>query len=238
MRWPPRVLILSTLTAALATGSFAQRGGFSQRGLPAYPAVPSSTAIGMGSAGGIHPTGFGYSSGYGGYGGRTGVGSSRGNLNNRRGGDYRRVPSGYFFSPYLYPFLDYGSAPYGGAPDDPPYDPNADYQAMAQNAIGLQLQRLTAEVQQMKFDQQAQSPLVAAVPQPAPPPAPPITIVLRNGQQLQVQNYAVMGATLWDFSNQPARKIPVSNIDVEASAKASSASGADFPQLSTTTPTP
>jgi len=61
---------------------------------------------------------------------------------------------------------------------------------------------------------------------------PPITLVLRNGQQIQVQNYAVMDGVFWDFSKQPARKIPLSSINLQASAEATEANGGEFPDLS------
>ena len=61
---------------------------------------------------------------------------------------------------------------------------------------------------------------------------PPVTLVLTDGEKLQVQNYAIMGSTFWDFSKQPARRIPLSSIDVPASAKATEANGAEFPPIS------
>lgn len=91
-------------------------------------------------------------------------------------------------------------------------------------------------------------PYPAAPPAPAVPPSeyrepagaaqpepvviqPPITIVLQNGQKFVVQNYAVMDATLWDFSKPVTRKIPLATIDVSASARATNAAGAEFPEL-------
>jgi hypothetical protein len=40
-----------------------------------------------------------------------------------------------------------------------------------------------------------------------------------------------MGQTFWDFSTQPARKIPLSSINVPESINASNANGAEFPSL-------
>jgi hypothetical protein len=153
------------------------------------------------------------------------------------GRDYRRVPYAYFFAPYYYPFLDYASAPYsdsgygygyGYGPE--PADP--DPQAMQ---IAEQLNQLHAEIDDMKYAQQGMAPPPPA-PQQDAPPSTPVTLVLRNGQQLRVQNYAVMDETFWDFTAQPTRKIPIANIDVAASAKATIANGGEFPQLEGSTP--
>jgi hypothetical protein len=96
----------------------------------------------------------------------------------------------------------------------------------AEGALGHQLQILSDQIEQLKNAQRHE-----AVPQTTP--QAPITVVLRNGQQIQVQNYAVMDQTFWDFTRQPARRIPVSSIDIAASTRATEANGAEFPQLGT-----
>jgi hypothetical protein len=58
-----------------------------------------------------------------------------------------------------------------------------------------------------------------------------VTLVLRDGQRLSVENYAVMNQTFWNFSKRPAQRIPISSIDVAASTKATEAEGGEFPQL-------
>lgn len=40
-----------------------------------------------------------------------------------------------------------------------------------------------------------------------------------NGQQIETQNYAVVGPTLWILSEQRARKIPLSDLDVVRTTK-------------------
>jgi hypothetical protein len=148
-----------------------------------------------------------------------------------RGRDYRRVPYAYFFAPYYYPFLDYGNSAYPDYGYDPGPDPDAQGAMMAQNVLGDQINRLSAEVEQMKYAQAPQPPPYGPREEPQPPQAP-VTLVLRDGQQLKVQNYAVMDQTFWDFSSQPTRKIPIANIDVAASARATAAGGGEFPSLS------
>jgi hypothetical protein len=146
-----------------------------------------------------------------------------------RGRDFRRVPYPYFFAPYYYPFLDYSNSAYPDYGYDPGPDPDAQGAAMAQNMLGEQINRLSAEVDQLKYGP-PQAPAFQTREDPQPP-QPPVTLVLRNGQQLKVQNFAVMDQTFWDFSSQPTRKIPIANIDIAASAKATAATGGEFPQF-------
>lgn len=148
--------------------------------------------------------------------------------------NYARVPYGYFFAPYYYPLLDYASSTYpdyGEGYDMAAADPNAQGDVMAENMLGDQINRLSAEVDQLRYGQQQPMAPAPGSEQDPQPPSAPVTLVLRNGQQLRVQNYAVMGQTFWDFSTQPTQKIPIANIDVAASAKATMASGGEFPQL-------
>jgi hypothetical protein len=135
-------------------------------------------------------------------------------------------------APFYYSYGDYGNSmvdsPYG-----PMEDPNASTDAdVTANLLGEQLQRLSAQVEELKSEQRQAGPAPAAsqAPKDAPPVAP-ITVVLRDGQRLQVASYAVMNQVFWDFSQQPARRIPVANIDVAASAKATEAAGGEFPEL-------
>ncbi len=158
----------------------------------------------------------------------------------RSGSRYGRfnygLPYAYFGAPYYLPFLDgpysndfdsynssvYPSDPQGGAPPEG-------------GGLSEQVQQLSAQINGLQ-NQLAQgtrpSPLRdESTSSSSVPPSPALTLVLTSGQTLEVQNYAVMGDTFWDFSSQPARKIPVSKIDIPASARASEANGAEFPQI-------
>jgi hypothetical protein len=134
-------------------------------------------------------------------------------------------------------YWDLGLSSFGGFNDYiPPVDPNAQAVAESQNALAHQIQQLTDEIQQMKSSQQqpqappAPAPSAGAAPEQRPP-TPPVILVLRDGQQLSVENYAIMNRTFWNFSKRPAQKIPISNIDITASTKATEANGGEFPQI-------
>jgi hypothetical protein len=66
-------------------------------------------------------------------------------------------------------------------------------------------------------------------PAPAPPPALPILLILKTGQKLEVQNYAIVNGMFWDFTKPNSKRIPLAQIDVAASAKATDDAGGSFP---------
>jgi hypothetical protein len=104
---------------------------------------------------------------------------------------------------------------------------------MSQGALGRQMQSLNDQISQLR-DAQRRGPVPPASDSQQNDTAVPVTVVLRNGQQIQVQNYAVMGQTFWDFSHRPARKIPIATIDIAASARATESKGGEFPQITAT----
>lgn len=156
-----------------------------------------------------------------------------------------RYPYGYYPGPFVLPYYGYDGDG-NGYYDSGDYGPGADYdsgngdtQALMRNqdALGHQVQQLTAEIEDMRDQQQAgpQQPLpngAAAAPADSESQNDvPITIVLRSGQQLNVKNYAVTDGVFWDFSKHPAQKILVSTIDIAASEKATAANGGEFPPI-------
>jgi hypothetical protein len=62
----------------------------------------------------------------------------------------------------------------------------------------------------------------------AVPPAAPATLVFKDGRRQQVQNYAVVGNTLWIFNEQRARKLPLSELDLDQTRKANEANGVEL----------
>jgi len=250
MRFPIRFLFLAAFPVLMASAGQGPRGGHGAMGVPhaagrigapaggqAYP-VPPIVAL-------QHPELRPHSAGFTGI--RPGAYSQSGGSYYYQGGRRGdRGRGGYLPYTYGLPYLpifsygDYGASQQNDAVADA-ISAQAQTAAATQNLLGEQVQRLSAEVENLR-DQAASQPAPAqpssATPQaqPAPdpepaPPQPPITVVLKNGNRMQVQNYAVMGQTFWDFTTQPARKIPVSNINVAESINASNASGAEFPAL-------
>ena len=59
-------------------------------------------------------------------------------------------------------------------------------------------------------------------------PSTPTVLVFRDKHTQEVQNYAVVGGTLWIFNEQRATKLPLSWLDIEATTKANEERGVDF----------
>jgi hypothetical protein len=154
-------------------------------------------------------------------------GSHRGNRDHRGG-------YGYAFGSYGYPFV--GSVPLfdtyefdsGQYPpsDEPIQRSQPDAAAIV---LGNEVSRLKTEVDRLK-DQQNTLPVQQDNQEiPADQPAEPATvIVLRDGHTVESTNYAIMNQTLWNFTARPVQKIPLSSIDLSASARANAERGVDF----------
>ena len=56
-------------------------------------------------------------------------------------------------------------------------------------------------------------------PDPPDPPLPPTILVFKDGHKLEVGNYAIVGATLFDLTPGHARRVPVADLDIDATRK-------------------
>ena len=113
---------------------------------------------------------------------------------------------------------------------------------MSEHDTGLQndLYRLQAELDQIRQQQASQNErqqyarnTPTDTPRPAPaarpePPPPPTVLVFRDGHRSEIQNYAVAGQTLWIFSEERARKVPLAQLDLDATRRANEERGVEF----------
>ena len=83
----------------------------------------------------------------------------------------------------------------------------------------------------MREEQALRDYQMAAPPaQPAAEEKPPSTFfIYRDGRQLEVQNYAIVGNTLWVFSDQSTRRIPLADLNLIATRQFNEDRGVDFP---------
>jgi hypothetical protein len=97
------------------------------------------------------------------------------------------------------------------------------------------------QLAEMRQDQEAQRNYAesqpAQAPQSSPAPAaskshdddPPTTLVFRDGKRMETQNYAIVGNTLWLMAdNGHMQKVPLSELDREATLKSNEDRGVDF----------
>jgi hypothetical protein len=82
-------------------------------------------------------------------------------------------------------------------------------------------------------------PPVSDVPRAHPSPVPaseisepiapePTTLVFKGGRQLEVGNYAIVGSTLFDLTPGHSRKIPLADLDIDATRKVNDDRGVTF----------
>ena len=157
--------------------------------------------------------------------------------------------SGVFFDPRFRHRFFYSYAPWGYAyPDyygyyDSDYAYQSDPYAASAYAMASSLNERDRELQQQLQDlREDVARLTGAItsryPTPVSPapsrapaarePATPTILMFRDGTKQEVENYAIVGQTVWLFNEQRARKVPLSSIDVDATAKANDERGLSF----------
>ena len=69
----------------------------------------------------------------------------------------------------------------------------------------------------------------ASQPETTPAPDQPQTVlVFKDGHQLEVANYAIVGSTLYDLTGGHRQKIALADLDLTATAKQNDDRGIDF----------
>jgi hypothetical protein len=143
--------------------------------------------------------------------------------------------SGFFFgasfaSPFYYPVYRYGYAyPYPvvvEAPPPPTYYPDQYYE---QGDLRRDIDVLTDKVDRLQQD------VDSRMPAPRPPSArqeesthPTTILVFRDKHTREVQNYAIVGETLWIFDEKKAEKVALADLDLDATHRINDQRGVDF----------
>ncbi len=247
-----RLASMAAFTLVLAIPLWGQRGGGGHvggghfgGGSVAHVGSVSRGSFGGGHIGGSHAApsrGFAPHSGFSsrGFTSFSGRGPLRDNFRGHRFGDrwgYNRW--GYNRWGRGYPYWGWGYYdPYWWWDNDSPYD--QDYEQNYDRALEMNQQSL--EQQRMLRQEEADGDQDAYAPSYAPPrtskpanddpqPAalmPPTVLVFRDQHKQEVQNYAIVGQTLWSFAPQHTQKIPLSELDLQATTKANEDQGVTF----------
>jgi outer membrane murein-binding lipoprotein Lpp len=129
---------------------------------------------------------------------------------------------------YGYPWT-YGDYSYlNGGDSYQSYDSSyAQSSALAQQA---EIDRLEGEVDRLRDQREARASADApqAKKETTAQASEPTVLVFRDQHKEEVKNYAIVGETVWVFSELRARKIPLANLDVEATTKVNDDRGVEF----------
>jgi hypothetical protein len=208
--------------------SSGSRGGFSSSGFHGGGRFGVGSRSGASFNTGIHQGPFRSGRSFGGF--------------RRPGFGPRRFGNRVFFSTYSPGFYGYYGYPayYGGGDfySTADYYPTYDYYGSsyysAQNDIAQQQQdidRLEDEVARLREQRESRPEArEAPIPQPESRSAvsTPTLLVFRDKHTQEVQNYAIVGGTVWIFSEQRATKLPLSWLDIEATTKANEDRSVNF----------
>lgn len=75
---------------------------------------------------------------------------------------------------------------------------------------------------------QAQAFAEPSPPDPQPTAQPQTVLVFKDGHQEEIENYAIVGDTLYDLAGDRRHKIPLSDLNLDATTKANDDRGIDF----------
>ena len=129
---------------------------------------------------------------------------------------------------YGYPYLYGGIDPYWWWDSDSSYDQDQ------QNQIGLANEMNAQSLDEQRMRQQGDQDVYARSA-PLPPreaersdPAPATVLVFRDQRKQEVENYAIVGQTLWIFALQRTQKVPLADLDIPTTVKVNDDRGVDF----------
>jgi hypothetical protein len=239
------------LSAALAGaqgngfhGSGFEGGGIAPRGVPAsvtsigfgghpgfHGVPPSVTSIGFGGRPGFHGVPASVTSL--GFGAQNGFRAPRGVRRPIHEEPFRfrrhHLFSG-FYSPYYGGYYGYYPYPLNG--DDYSQDDSAAYDGPAASDYGDHDYRDDDDRKTLEEDYRAGlNPPREQDSQPSPQPIvpqPSTVLIFKDGHQLEVANYAIVGATLYDLSDGRTKKIQLADLDVTATVKQNDQRGVEF----------
>jgi len=128
-----------------------------------------------------------------------------------------------FAQPLFLPYPLYTAQSYQVAEQGPERATDQD------NYLAEEVGRLTGEVEQLRDERRVSAERAQRDPRPSDEDTTGTTVlVLRDGRRDEVQNYAIIGHTLWVFTQQQARKIRVADLDVKATKETNADRGVDF----------
>jgi hypothetical protein len=123
------------------------------------------------------------------------------------------------------PYPVYAATPYDQVDEQTPA--TVDRESRLAREVG----RLMYEIERLREEQVSREPAQQAAlhTRPSVEESTSSTVLaFRDGRRSEIENYAIVGQTLWVFTEQRARKILVSDLDVEATKEVNAARGVEF----------
>ena len=139
--------------------------------------------------------------------------------------------AGYYGYPYYgYPWGygdDWNYADNSYAADSYQSYPPADYSgSYGDSRVHSDIDRLENEVDRLRQEREARES--SASQSRSKSGSETTALVFRDKHTEEVQNYAIVGQTLWILSGQRARKIPLDQLDIPATKRVNDDRGVDF----------
>jgi len=119
---------------------------------------------------------------------------------------------GWYDDPLAYDKQDQDQDSYAGASYPTPYPENGGLQRDVQGLSG-KIDRLQADVEARNRPKEME---------------PATALVFRDKHVEEVRNYAIAGGTLWVLNESAAKKIPLAQLDLDATVKMNDDRGVDF----------
>ncbi len=132
----------------------------------------------------------------------------------------------FFAQPVFFPYPIYTSLPYYQVAEQTPAT-TSEQEADLAREVG----RLRDEIERLRDEERSREEARQPASQPRPSAeekAVATILVFRDGHRSEIQNYAIVGQTLWVLTDQRARKMSMSDLDVEATRKLNADRGIEF----------
>ena len=150
-------------------------------------------------------------------------------FNGPHNGHHRRNRDGATFVPYLYAYpVPYAvdSNDYTDVPEAPEDDPNYQGGPTVFDRRGSGARSYVPPVEDAPAAHaDVESDPIASDAQPAPPPT---VLVFKDGHQLDVSNYAIVGNTLFDLTPGHPRRVALADLNLDSTRQQNEANGIIF----------
>jgi len=221
-------MVIAATLPAVAQRGIARGGGGGGAPMRAAPAFSGARTSGVRAGGGFVPRGSGVV-----FTNQPGASFCRGCRSFNRGFYRRGYPYYYGWAGAYWPIYDWDAGDYGYTTNSA-YAGDNGYAAQLQNELANQqavTDGLQAELDAERSRNSEDSPRASAQPaaRTSPDPDTPGTVlVFRDGSRTEIQNYAIVGPTLYEFGPHWTKKVALTDLDVPATVKTNNDRGVEF----------